>query len=354
MIKVNDKIFRWLIILIPFVLDIVSESLSEKPFDTSWSSRAVLSLSTIIIICEGNRFIIYKTRSFFFGRHQASTRLLMIITAGLVFTTGVMAVNLMLRNYIIHGDWNVTALRNFSVTVNNEKIHIGLTTVALVKALFIFFPLLFINEAIYHFAKLRHTEKAKEQLEKEKLRAELQQLKGVMNPHFLFNNLNSLSSLISEDPQQAEAFLDEFTKVFRYVLRNNENELTTLKQEIEFIGSYYHLLQTRYGSAIKLLFRVDKEYEDLMVPPLTLQLLIENAVKHNRTQKEMPLQIELSAMPGNMLLVRNNIIKKDGKVESTGIGLQSINARYRIMNLPGVTIKNDDAHFSVMIPLVNG
>ncbi len=259
---------------------------------------------------------------------------------------------MLLENYIGHGTVKTLLHNNSNLSVNNKKVHVGLFSIAFIKSIFLFFPLLLINEAVYHFAKLRYTEKAKEALEKEKLKAELQQLKGIVNPHFLFNNLNSLSSLICENPKKAEAFLEEFTKVFRYVLRNNENELTTLKQEMEFIGSYYHLLQTRYGSGVKLFSYIDKEYDNLMIPPLTLQLLVENAVKHNRTQREMPLQIELAAMSGRRLLVRNNIITKEGKVESTGIGLQSINARYRMLNLPGVTIEKDNAHFSVIIPLV--
>ena len=278
--------------------------------------------------------------------------MLAVIFAGLFFTSIIMAINLVIEHYIKKGYWGFAGSDLAKFYVNNKEVTLGLTGIAIVHSIFVFFPLLLLNDGIYHFAKLRQTENAKDLLEKDKLRAELQQLKGIINPHFLFNNLNSLSSLISENPGQAEAFLDELTKVFRYLLRNNDTELTTLKQEMEFIGSYYHLLQTRYGASIKLLLQLEKEYEELLVPPLTLQLLIENAVKHNRLQKERPLQIELAAIPGKKLLVRNNIIKKEGRVESTGIGLQSINARYAMLNLPGIVVENDTAHFSVIIPLV--
>jgi len=199
---------------------------------------------------------------------------------------------------------------------------------------------------------MRQAEKNNEKLEKEKLKAELNQLKGIVNPHFLFNNLNSLSALISEDPPQAEKFLNELTTVFRYLLRNNQTELTTLQEELRFIQSYFHLLQMRFGSAIQLKSDIHSEYEAMLLPPLTLQLLIENAVKHNQVLRESPLQIELF-IRNNNLIVQNTIIKKAAGVESTGIGLQTINARYRMMNMQGVTIENNNSHFVVSVPLVS-
>lgn len=207
-------------------------------------------------------------------------------------------------------------------------------------------------DVLYHYAKLRHSEMQQEKLEKEKLKAELQQLKGIINPHFLFNNLNSLSSLISEDPQRAESFLDELTKVFRYLLRNNETELTTLTQELQFIQSYYHLLQTRYGNAIRLDMEIDSRYEEMQIPPLTLQLLVENAFKHNQLSNENPLLITIKTQNGNKLVIKNNLRKRQGQVESTGIGLQNINARYAMLNQPGLVIEKNEQSFAVIISLV--
>ena len=131
--------------------------------------------------------------------------------------------------------------------INGNKVVIGLLGNSFLTAIFIFPFLLAGFEIIYHSWLVNSAKRENEKLEKEKLRAELQQLKGIVNPHFLFNNLNSLSSLIAENPKQAQDFLDELTKVFRYLLRNNDTELVTLAQELQFIESYYHLLQTRYG-----------------------------------------------------------------------------------------------------------
>lgn len=271
---------------------------------------------------------------------------------GIAFTTLVFTLSSWLRLAVVSGIPSGAAVTGF-VRFNNSEIATGLWGYSFFHGVFIFLFLFAGFETIYHFARLRYTEKQKEQLEKEKLRAELNQLKGIVNPHFLFNNLNSLSSLISENPTRAEYFLDELTKVFRYLLRNNQAELTTLGQELLFIQSYYHLLQTRYGSGIRLDIRIDRKYEEWLVPPMTLQLLIENAVKHNQLQKEHPLQIELASTLNNALIVRNTLFRREGVVESTGLGLYNINTRYKMLGMPELRIEKDDQYFIVTITLIS-
>jgi LytS/YehU family sensor histidine kinase len=275
----------------------------------------------------------------------------LVIAIGLVYTTLLLLLSTIGR-FSIAESWSAAVDLSPSLTINGNRITMGLFGYSFFNAIVNFLFLLAGYETLYRYAQLRHTEKEKERLEKEKLRAELNQLKGIVNPHFLFNNLNSLSSLISESPPQAEAFLDELTKVFRYLLRNNQTELTTLGQELQFIQSYYHLLQTRYGTGINMAVLVKKEYEDWQLPPLTLQLLVENAVKHNRLQKDQPLYIEIYLLGNDKLVVRNTVCKREGKVESTGIGLQNINARYKMLNLAGLNIEHTAFHFTVEIPLI--
>jgi len=251
------------------------------------------------------------------------------------------------------GKWDINIRAVSNIYINNQQVNFGPWSLAFMKALVAFILLFPIYETFYYFARLRYTENERERLEKEKLKAELQQLKGIVNPHFLFNNLNSLSALISENPAQAEIFLDELTKVFRYLLKNNDSELTPLSNELQFIQSYYNLLRTRYGSAISLNMRIEQAFEELLIPPLTLQLLIENAVKHNRIQSENPLLIEVYTVAGNRLIVRNNICKKEGRIDSTGIGLQNIKARYKMLDLPSLEIDSNENCFSVVIPLAS-
>ncbi len=274
-----------------------------------------------------------------------------VIGGGLVFTSLVLMGSGLVKFYLAKGHWNIASL-NTSVYINSKQMSFDLASYSVFNAFINFFFLYGGYKMLFHYARLKHTEKMKEQLEKEKLRAELQQLKGIVNPHFLFNNLNSLSALISEDPAKAEFFLDELTKVFRYLLRNNSNELTELSAELRFIQSYYQLLQVRYGKAIEMTIEVNKNYDQLQLPPLTLQLLLENAVKHNHLNKEHPLRIQLYATADNKLVMKNNIIPKNTVVESTGIGLQSINARYRMLGKKGINIERNEREFSVIIPLI--
>ncbi|TMI97163.1 MAG: hypothetical protein E6H06_02430, partial [Bacteroidetes bacterium] len=138
-----------------------------------------------------------------------------------------------------------------------------------------------LNEGAAFYEKWRKMVDEAENLKKENLQSQLEGLKGQVNPHFLFNSLNSLSSLISEDPEKAEKFLDEMSKVYRYLLRTNEEGLTTLDSEMQFIQSYFHMLKTRYGDGLDMETKIDEHYMGYQLPPLTLQMLIENAVKHN-------------------------------------------------------------------------
>lgn len=350
MIKVRDRWFRILVIVLPFILVLYA---NEVCLHANWPKvlNTLISLACIILVCEGSRFLIYNSRKWNKNRLTPILRLAAVIVAGLAYTTTILVCSTWLRHFLPGKATPHPPTESF-VRINNSEVATGLWGYSLFNAIFIFFFLFAGFEILYHYAKMRHTEKEKEQLEKDKLRAELNQLKGIVNPHFLFNNLNSLSSLIGENPVQAESFLDELTKVFRYLLRNNQAELTTLELELQFIQSYYHLLQTRYGNGISLHIHLDEKYGEWRLPPLTLQLLIENAVKHNRLQKEHPLEMEILSAPGNTLMVRNTVFKREGVVESTGFGLQNINARYKMLHLPEVKIEKDHQYFTVIIPLI--
>ncbi|HEY0356836.1 MAG TPA: histidine kinase [Flavisolibacter sp.] len=348
MIKVND---RWLRIALP----LVPSALFFFDYLTSKSGTVqanIIYIITVILVCEFSRLLIYKSRGWFVGKHKKAKRLLLLIPSGVSMVAALFVISKGLRNYLAFGNTLMKEGEGFIISMNDEQVKLGLIGTSALYGMLVFLFLLGIYELVYHFARLDHTEKERDRLEKEKLQAELQQLKGIVNPHFLFNNLNSLSSLISESPEQAEDFLDELTRVFRYLLRNNETELTTLSQELGFIQSYYHLLQTRYGQAISLEINVDKVCESYLLPPMTLQLLVENAVKHNRISKDEPLCIQLYCDEDKKLVVKNNLLAREQSLESTGIGLKSINSRYRLLEHQPLIITRSDEYFSVVIPLI--
>jgi len=347
LLYIRDKWFRLVAIFIPFLVVLYAHGVSGGLGKADWW-RILLSLFFIVLICEASRFIIYSIR----GWLKGNARIVITLLIGLAVIALLLMLSALLQNLVSTGSWTWDLLLNSSIMINDKLILVGLWGYGVLYALLIFPFLLVAYEVIYHYAQMRYSEKEKNRLEKEKLRAELQQLKSIINPHFLFNNLNSLSSLIAEDPEHAEVFLNEMTKVFRYMLRNNDTDLIPLSEEMNFMESYYHLLQTRYGKAIEMEVHIDSSSEDMLIPPLTLQLLVENAVKHNQLQKESPLFIILNSVH-NKLYIRNSIRKREGIVESTGIGLQNINARYRMLNLPDAVIEKDDHFFTVTISLVH-
>ena len=192
----------------------------------------------------------------------------------------------------------------------------------------------------------------KEALKQEAMQHEFDALKNQVNPHFLFNCFNTLSSLITEDKARAEVFLNELSKVYRYLLRNNEDGLSTVENEIRFIRSYYGLLKTRHGEALQLTIEIDKRYHPYLLPSLTLQLLVENVVKHNVISKSYPLVIEIFTTAGNKLVVNNNLQRRTVKAPSNRVGLDNIKAKYDLLNHKGFQVMEDGKNFTVVLPLI--
>lgn len=217
----------------------------------------------------------------------------------------------------------------------------------------IFYHLLYIGiyEGSYIFIQWQKTNLEKESLLRTQWQGRFEVLKSQVNPHFLFNSLNTLSSLISENPALAEEFVDDMASVYRYLLHTNERELTTLRKELEFIDSYYHLLKTRYGAGLSMHVSVDEADKESLLPPLTLQMLVENAVKHNMMLPENPLRIEIEANDG-FLAIKNTLQRKNVRVESNHIGLSNIASKYKLLNQTRPTIEEKDGFFIVTLPLL--
>jgi len=207
-------------------------------------------------------------------------------------------------------------------------------------------------EADYTWGQWKESITEKERMQQLTIQHEFETLKGQVNPHFLFNCFNTLSSLIGEDPKQAETFLNELSKVYRYLLRNNQDGLSTLQTEIKFIESYYRLLKTRHGEAVQLKTEIDKKYENYLLPSLSLQMLVENAVKHNVLSKNKPLMIDIFTTSGNKLVVSNNVQLRTVKAPSNKIGLDNIKAKYNLLGQTGFHVLQDKKSFCVVLPLI--
>lgn len=221
--------------------------------------------------------------------------------------------------------------------------------------LFVVFIVLLVStvyEGVNYFERWERTLRETEQLKKANLLSQFEGLKSQISPHFLFNSLNSLSSLIDDAPEQAEQFVSEMSSVYRYLLRANETDLVPLIAEMEFARSYFHLLHTRYGDHIRLEQLIDDRYTDYLLPPLTLQLLLENAVKHNIILPDQPLHISIETRDDDRLVVRNNLQRKTSRLASERIGLSNITTQYRLLGEDDVQVQDDNQFFTVTLPLI--
>ncbi|WP_295220803.1 2TM domain-containing protein, partial [uncultured Chryseobacterium sp.] len=182
--------------------------------------------------------------------------------------------------------------------------------------------------------------------------AQFESLKNQLDPHFLFNSLNVLSSLIDENPKQAQKFTASMSKIYRYVLEQKDKELVTVEDELEFAKTYCDLLKTRFEDSVDFVFNVRKEDYRRFVVPLSLQLLLENCIKHNFATSSRPLVIKIFS-ENDTLCIENNLQVREQIKESSGIGLSNIVQRYALLTERNVFVEKSDDYFKVKLPVLS-
>ena len=336
--KLND---RWLRLVGVPLISIVSNFIFFQPDnDARHISRSMalgVSLIECVLVWEVARLGIILARRHYPQLNQTTPRILVQV-AWFIVTMVVQRVTLV---YL----YDVTQFWGYPMTERAYWVN------TLIPLLFVV-PLASIYEARYLYAQWWTTYYEAEQLKKEALQSQLDSLKAQINPHFLFNSLSTLSSLVSENPKQAERFIEELALVYRYVLQTNEQLLTTLRCELVFIQAYFHLLQMRFGRSVELDVRVDNRYHAFLIPPLTLQLLVENAVKHNTALPTKPLVIQIYIIQHTTLVVSNTLRQKQNVVPSNRTGLTNIMSKYRLLGQPEVIVTKTDDCFQVIVPLI--
>ncbi len=207
---------------------------------------------------------------------------------------------------------------------------------------------------IYHL----HIQKLKqqhlleiEQLKQVKLEASLSSLKEQLSPHFLFNTLNTLSSISQEE--YVKEYVEELANVYRYLLKHNKMDTLTLREELDFIDSYLYIIKTRMEGAIDVQINIQQSQMGKLIPPMTLQILIENAIKHNVASVSKPLQVLITDSELGFLTVSNNFHPKKFTQPSTGIGLENVQQRYQLLFGQSIYIEKTDAFFTVKMPIVS-
>lgn len=206
--------------------------------------------------------------------------------------------------------------------------------------------------ARYFFNRMKQSIINQQMLEREKTQVQYQNLLNQLNPHFFFNSLTSLNSLIFKDQQLASDFLQQLSRIYRYMLENKDKELVTLGAEIDFVKQYIELLKTRFGNGLVFKISIGNEWLDKLIVPVSLQIMIENALKHNVIDQDSPLKIDIYTS-GAWLCIDNNIQQKKNIEHSHKLGLESFKQLYNYLSPSGPVIAEAcEGMFKVKIPLL--
>lgn len=192
-----------------------------------------------------------------------------------------------------------------------------------------------------------------EKLKSENLVTQYESLKNQVSPHFLFNSLTALKELINQDSGNAQNYINHLSQVLRYTLQSNQSQTRSLKEEMEVADSYMFLLQTRFGRNLLIEKHIDKKYDDYRLPPLAIQTLLENAVKHNEISKRHPLTVTIETTGDQILSMKNMIQERNSTEFSSGVGLSNLVKQYQFLSGKEILISRKNNEFLVEIPLLN-
>jgi LytS/YehU family sensor histidine kinase len=191
-----------------------------------------------------------------------------------------------------------------------------------------------------------------EALKREALERQFESLKNQLSPHFLFNSLTALKMLIRDEPDTAQNYVNSLSRALRYTLKSNEKQLVTLKEEMEFMESYLFLIRMRFGENLSISTSINEHHSSYNLPPLTIQTLVENAIKHNEISKRHPLRIDILSTENESLIIKNDIQKKITEEDGTGIGLINLSKQFQLLVNKEITIRSENNQFSVEVPLI--
>lgn len=220
------------------------------------------------------------------------------------------------------------------------------------KSLSLCSVVMLIYEAFYFFNRWKMSMYESERLKNEHLLSQLDILKNQISPHFLFNSLNTMITLVPEDPELAVEFIQRLSNVYRHVLQYTDRNVIDFADELAFVKDYVFLNQIRFGKNLEVTYELSDDNEAIRIVPFALQMLVENAIKHNIISMRKPLHIVISQNQ-NFIIVRNNLQKKTSGILSTGVGLENIRSRYQVLTGSLVEVIETSAEFFVFLPLIS-
>jgi hypothetical protein len=338
-VELNDRLIR--IVGIPFLGIVIPNATNFfghlKPHDVVYWMGYAFAITLSTLIWQGNRYLLFRTRKRFTWFDKPIEKLILLIVNN-VFYTAPITVALLCLWYRLAGfektDWEV------------------IQVIVLINVICVLF-VTHVYETVFMVKEQQGEQLRNAELSRAKAEAELNALKNQVDPHFMFNSLNSLSYLISTDSKKAALFTENLAEVYRYILNQKDQTLVLLEDELAFTHKYNELLYLRFGNAIR--FRrhfngtLDKQY---LIPPTSVFVAFENAVKHNEVSEQYPLQVDID-LKGDDLIISNKIRHKRNVQHSSGIGLKNLDERFKIITGKCISSeKTDDQKFLVKLPLI--
>ncbi len=336
--RLNDLAFR--LILIPtfgIAIPLIT-GMTNDVVDSHWQQKLsfIYTIGIAFVVWEGNRYLLFTLRSYFGWLNSPVRRIAALVGSISFFTVPV--------SILLHIGW----YNLFANDVVNWEIVQYSTLIILVCVLFISHT----YETVF-LVKETETEKLRNaDLQRSKAEAELETLKNQVDPHFMFNSLNTLSHLIAETPAKALDYNDKLAEVYRFILYNKGKDFISLTDELQFASSYYHLLKIRFGDSINM--SIDKQGENLdniLIPPISIQLLVENAIKHNEFDNEKKLNIHIAIYESH-IEVCNNRRPRQSTQSSSKIGLTNLVDRFSLLLNDKPHVNESESKFIVNLPFI--
>lgn len=304
----------------------------DRPEPTFEPYRMVISFISVFIFC----FVLYVLNFKILEAEIKKHRVLIIILASV-------AVTIVLTILLTH-------IQMFLVDFRHPDHYGRILMGGLMKDMFLALIVIFTSQILYLSYKKQQIALENERLQAENIQSRYETLKNQVDPHFLFNTLNTLNSMIKFDPDKAQEYVQKMSSVFRYTLQNKEE--ISLEEELKFTRDYCLLMQIRYGESLEFKFDIDPKYSLYHIIPLSIQTLVENAIKHNVITKKQPLTVTIATEDDATLSVSNPLQEKKVSESGEGIGLANLTERYHLRFQRDIELSCNDDIFRVIIPLI--
>lgn len=334
--------FRYLFIaglsVYTYINTVLCEVYKYFNIDIEWYYAFGTIAAVTLCTWEGSRLLKPAFQKYLDSTKNKIRVLILFFAAAAVLTTVLTSIIVLLVSMILH---------KHSLAETMMPLKLNLIYAWLANLLF----------HLLHAIRFYFNEYKTKLLEAEELKimttqAELQLVKSQINPHFLFNNLNVLSALVMKNNNEANRFIEEFSKVFRYILNNHDKELVDVRTELNYVKPYIFLLEKRFAEGLHIEVNIPQEKENFYIIPASLQMLIENAIKHNVVSKSRPLHIDVQVNGNNTIIVSNNFQPRESVDSSTKVGLNNIIKRYLLVSGRKVEVFKDETEFTVTLPLL--